>query len=410
MLVGADGADGGSESAARPERLADDVIRAALDQLIDARPHAAGIAIQGVPAGHVPAGHVPAGSVAIDPDAPATPSGSPWRIDPSGRSTPTRAAQAEAGLAQGRGPGPGSGPMPGSGRGPGPWPEPAPQMSGRTGGDTASSPEPATASGAASDTASDTAHAPRWDPLTRLHVAQGWSDLIATEEARAHRYQRPWALVQLEVAGIAVISERMGEDAAERILRNLAEVLQTATRRSDVYGRVGAWRIQGFLPETDAKAADAVLQRVRTRFDATMGGILPHGFGWAIVAPEPGESAGQALSRAERQLQASLRAALTPESESRTTSTSPSESPPAHLAESGGAAVPAVETPSPTALVTELGTSEPTGRPTAQPPQPEPATPGQVRAALSELEAIRADRLVSKEEYRSKRAEILARL
>ena len=199
------------------------------------------------------------------------------------------------------------------------------------------------------------------DELTGLYDGAAWAAVLAAEDARWMRFRRPCQVVQLEVAGIAGLAERLGEVFAQRLLTLLAEILRDETRGSDLYARSARWRLQGVLPEQEPDRAPLIEERIRDRFRTRLGPELPLGLLIGIAAPTSTGGIAEALDTAGRAMRA-------------------------------GDVPPRDHAPAVTGVA------------------PAPGRATDVRAGLVELGELHADGLITDDEYRAKRAEVLARL
>ena len=197
--------------------------------------------------------------------------------------------------------------------------------------------------------------------LTGLSHAAAWTSVLASEEARWTRYQRPCQVVQMEVAGIAAVAARLGEAPAETLVALLAAVLHEETRRSDLYGRASRWRIQGVLPEQEPGGGPRYAERVRDAFGRRLGPDLHLGLVIGMAVPTATSGFSEVVRAADRAMQ--------------------------QVGQLDRGAAPAVLVPPPD----HRGSSA-------------------VRDGLVELGLLLRDGLISDEEHRMKRAEILGRL
>jgi GGDEF domain-containing protein len=206
------------------------------------------------------------------------------------------------------------------------------------------------------------------DELTGLYDAAAWTSVLAAEGARWTRFHRPCQVIHVEVVGIAAVAERLGQAPAERLLALLSDVLRDETRQSDLYARSSRWRIQGVLPEQEPNGGPRYEERVRDGFRRRLGPDLPIGLLVGIATPAAGGGLPEALDAAERSMQPGSPLAV--------------------------GVAPAVSAPA--AAV--------------QAPAPNRGQSTDVHDGLIELGRLREDGLVTDEEYRLKRAEILGRL
>jgi GGDEF domain-containing protein len=205
------------------------------------------------------------------------------------------------------------------------------------------------------------------DELTGLYEGTAWTSVLASEEARWTRFRRPCQVVQVEVAGIAAVAERLGQAPAERLLALLSDVLREETRQSDLYARSSRWRIQGVLPEQVPVGGPRYEERLRDEFRRRLGPDLPIGLLIGIAAPSADGGLSDALAAAEH----TMRPGIPP------------------VASAASASVPA-----------RAGVV----------PAPDRAGAGEIHDVLIELGRLLDDALITDDEYRSKRTEILGRL
>lgn len=156
------------------------------------------------------------------------------------------------------------------------------------GGDEPAEAEVAVPSPAAATTepAPSTSH----DPLSGLLDAAGFSQRVADEELRIRRYGRPATIAMLELDGLERLVERLGPEAAERVVPAVADTLQRLARGSDHVARVDAGRFAVLLPETDEISAINYIERVRRACDLWLesGAIAMRlSVGWSGTSGEP---------------------------------------------------------------------------------------------------------------------------
>ncbi len=94
--------------------------------------------------------------------------------------------------------------------------------------------------------------------------ARGFAEVVGGEVARLQRYRHPFSLAYLDLDDFKTINDRLGHRAGDVVLRTVAVTLRRSLRPSDVVARLGGDEFAILLPETDAAAAQAVLERVRT--------------------------------------------------------------------------------------------------------------------------------------------------
>ena len=145
----------------------------------------------------------------------------------------------------------------------------------------------------------------RWvDPLTGAWREPVWALFVGRAIAEWERFGRAMVVVQLEVAGHQEIAERMGREAALSLLAEMATTAVTSARRSDVFGHVPPWRLQGVLPETDRAGGERWAQRIKDRFRIRLGSSLPIPLRIGVASAAESRSIPSALRGAEQAMYA----------------------------------------------------------------------------------------------------------
>jgi diguanylate cyclase (GGDEF)-like protein len=104
----------------------------------------------------------------------------------------------------------------------------------------------------------------RTDHTTTLLNARGWHEQAAREVARVRRLGGPLAVAVLDLDHFKTVNDTWGHPAGDAVLRTVAAVLNEQTRQGDVVGRIGGEEFALLLPDTDAKQAMVVAERVRS--------------------------------------------------------------------------------------------------------------------------------------------------
>jgi diguanylate cyclase (GGDEF)-like protein/putative nucleotidyltransferase with HDIG domain len=101
------------------------------------------------------------------------------------------------------------------------------------------------------------------DGLTGVCNHRAFHDLLGGEIERAHRYDRPVALVLVDLDSFKEVNDRHGHQVGDELLRAVAGALQGVVRASETVARVGGDEFALLLPETDLVGAHATAERVR---------------------------------------------------------------------------------------------------------------------------------------------------
>ena len=145
-------------------------------------------------------------------------------------------------------------------------------------------------------------------------------DVYLDEElARADRYGRPFSILFMDVDNLKAVNDRYGHLCGSRVLREVCQLVQQKIRKSDKVFRFGGDEFVITVPETDAKGAYGVGQRVRRavkghKFQVAEGLQIELTVSIGIaVFPQDGQSREALLQRADTamyQVKASTRDAV----------------------------------------------------------------------------------------------------
>jgi diguanylate cyclase (GGDEF)-like protein len=115
-----------------------------------------------------------------------------------------------------------------------------------------------------------------FDRLTGLFNRAYVEEYLGHELARAIREQRPFVVAMLDVDHFKIFNDSHGHAAGDAALRQLAETLRGALRRSDVVARFGGEELLIAMPGTALEAALEKLDEVRVQVGLTEI-LLPRG-------------------------------------------------------------------------------------------------------------------------------------
>jgi diguanylate cyclase (GGDEF)-like protein len=144
------------------------------------------------------------------------------------------------------------------------------------------------------------------DPLTGVLNRRGFVSAFERELDRARRYGRPLALAFLDVRGLKSVNDQYGHLAGDRLLREVAHLLEESARAHDVVGRIGGDELAVLLPEQSAAGVARVVQRVRAQIPSRRSD-LGLGTDWDLTVgvalfPEDGDAVEELLGTADRRL------------------------------------------------------------------------------------------------------------
>jgi diguanylate cyclase (GGDEF)-like protein len=106
------------------------------------------------------------------------------------------------------------------------------------------------------------------DPLTGLAGDRRFRAGLQTELRRARRYRQQAAVVVIDADDFFSVNERFGRLVGDRLLRELAILLNNNVRDIDVAARLGEDEMALLLPETGRNAALTVAERFRREVES----------------------------------------------------------------------------------------------------------------------------------------------
>lgn len=101
------------------------------------------------------------------------------------------------------------------------------------------------------------------DGLTGLSNRRHFLTLAESEWSRFQRYQRPLALLMIDIDFFKSVNDTYGHDAGDAVLKAVAESLNRIKRSSDIAGRLGGEELALILPEATLDRAVAAAERYR---------------------------------------------------------------------------------------------------------------------------------------------------
>src|SRR5216110_2044230 len=100
------------------------------------------------------------------------------------------------------------------------------------------------------------------DPLTGLFNRYHFEATLKRETARCLRYRSRLTLLLLDVDQLKAVNDRWGHQAGDELLARVAGAIRDSLRSSDIASRYGGDEFAVILPDTDARAARFVAERI----------------------------------------------------------------------------------------------------------------------------------------------------
>ena len=103
------------------------------------------------------------------------------------------------------------------------------------------------------------------DPLTGLYSRQILLEFSQREISLAYRHERPLSMVVVDIDHFKRVNDIFGHSSGDLILKELADLLSTSCRRSDMAARYGGEEFVIILPNTNLPATITWAERMREK-------------------------------------------------------------------------------------------------------------------------------------------------
>ena len=100
------------------------------------------------------------------------------------------------------------------------------------------------------------------DPLTGLGNRRAWEWMLAAEEERCSRFDRPAAVLCIDLDGLKETNDLYGHAAGDDLLRRAAVAISSAVRAHDVVARLGGDEFGILAIESDTRTARRLAKRI----------------------------------------------------------------------------------------------------------------------------------------------------
>ncbi len=145
------------------------------------------------------------------------------------------------------------------------------------------------------------------DELTGIFNMRGFVVIANRLFAQAQRYERPASFLMVDSDNLKQVNDQHGHEAGNRLLKHLVKALHAQLRFTDVPARYGGDEFVVMLPDTPARGALEVAERIRhaiaeAPFSAEAGRV-PCTVSIGVSSyPEHGRTMDALLARADRAL------------------------------------------------------------------------------------------------------------
>jgi diguanylate cyclase (GGDEF)-like protein len=102
------------------------------------------------------------------------------------------------------------------------------------------------------------------DGLTKLYNSRHFYNQLQLEVDRTIRYNHKLSLLLLDIDNFKLFNDSYGHLEGDKVLRRIGEIIKSCLRKMDSAYRYGGEEFTILLPETSAKEAMVVAQRIRS--------------------------------------------------------------------------------------------------------------------------------------------------
>ena len=100
------------------------------------------------------------------------------------------------------------------------------------------------------------------DSLTGVYKRKNFDAQLKKEADRCKRYTQPLSLLIVTIDDFKALTEKIGHEKSDQMLKDLALVLKRNVRRVDIVARYGFNELAILMPNTDKKNAETVRERI----------------------------------------------------------------------------------------------------------------------------------------------------
>jgi diguanylate cyclase (GGDEF)-like protein len=140
------------------------------------------------------------------------------------------------------------------------------------------------------------------DSLTELYNRHFFNEVFPLEIERARRYDKPLAILLMDIDGFKAINDHLGHLRGDEVLKVVARSLANQLRAADLIARFGGDEFIVILPETSKEEASVVADRLKQAVARQKVGEFPLGITIGAASFHPDISPKALLEEADRDL------------------------------------------------------------------------------------------------------------
>ena len=105
------------------------------------------------------------------------------------------------------------------------------------------------------------------DALTKIHNRRYFVEMFELEWAKCERFHHDMGLIIIDVDHFKSVNDTWGHPEGDRVLTEVAQVLQRSLRKVDLVARYGGEEFAVLLPSTDLKGTKLVAEKLRAEVE-----------------------------------------------------------------------------------------------------------------------------------------------
>lgn len=138
------------------------------------------------------------------------------------------------------------------------------------------------------------------DRLTQVYNRAKLDDEFSHEIKRAKRYQQPLAVIMLDIDHFKSVNDEYGHLVGDSVLKEMAKILRTNIRNTDIPGRWGGEEFLILCPETTLEGAVTLAENLRQKISSFSFDTVGHKtVSMGVSLYRKGESEDELVKRAD---------------------------------------------------------------------------------------------------------------
>lgn len=140
------------------------------------------------------------------------------------------------------------------------------------------------------------------DKLTGLFNRMKLDEALANEVVRAERYEAPLSVILMDIDHFKMVNDKLGHQAGDKVLIDVAQKLQANMRVVDILGRWGGEEFLIISPETDISGAFTIAEKLRTDLESWDVQCVSATGSFGVAEFTKGDDPAELLRKADRAL------------------------------------------------------------------------------------------------------------